>query len=103
MNVSQQNVAASDPEFIFGKAHRRRTIATPTALMKDQLAIFLPQLIYNLFGLLGNQYAPGFHASPFLKKGGLKETHSFFIIRNKHVFCLSVVIERHQMSFASET
>ncbi len=54
VNFTQAQVPGADQEITFGKTHGSGAVATASALVKHQIPMLFPQLIYNSPGFVSN-------------------------------------------------
>ena len=94
MDFAETQVPGTDQKVTFFKTHRGRAVTAAATLVKDQLAVFFTQLINHLAGFSGNRYPFYLHS---------EEAQLVLVVGHQYVLGVTVMIEHHPVSLASET
>ena len=98
MNFTQAQVSGTNQKIAFGKAHGSGAVATATALVKHQIPMLFPQLVYNSSGFVGNRY-PLYKQCQVAPLQVLKESQWILVIRHQDILGVTIMTQHHFVIF----
>jgi len=98
VNFTQAQIPGANQKITFCKTHGSGAIATATALVKHQIPMLFPQLVYNSSGFVGNRY-PLYKQYQVAPLQVLEESQWILVIRHQHVLGVAIMTQHHFVIF----